>query len=189
MSNASASAEKTAGADVMYVLDTTARPSNYAPDGREISGARVHEQFIGGQIKPYRFEYGKPLELPRAIAVKFLREPAFQLTDSQGNQIPYDPTPTQPDQAQAGQKFRIDPDKTVARYDELTTESLLRRALELPSGEKFGTGKPSRKALIEFIIETRTEAQIADMAKPEDEDNFVPEPDGSMDDIDEIFGE
>lgn len=152
----------------MRVLDTTA-----------IAGPpREHEQILDGQIKAFKFEAGKGLELPEAIAVKFLKHDGFKLVDEDDNVIEYQRAPKQPDELQAGEKLILAGDEIVARLDELTNAALLKRAMAMPGGERFAN-EPNRAAIIAFMIQTKAKIAKANISKDKDvgELDFVPSAD------------
>lgn len=158
-----------------YVIDSTATPKDERVYG---SGPRTHEQIVDGVHMPFTFEYGKPLAMPEKIARKFLKHDAWKLTDASGTVLPFQRPPKQPHEAQAGEQFKLADNECVARYDELSNEALKTRVLEMPGGEKFADAAPSRKAVIEFIVQTKLAIAKANTSKVPDtgKDDFVPEP-------------
>lgn len=159
-----------------YVVDTTAQPDTIQ-NGVVISGARTHEQFVDGRIKPFVFKAGEPVAMSPATAIKFLRHDAFIRTDKDGNQIEYQRAPKQPEDLGAGERLVLKDNETVARYDELSTVALQQRAAELPGGEQFSgaNGKPDRAAMIAFIVQARTALRKANSSSDARPDEFVPE--------------
>ena len=160
--------------DTLFVLDTTAIPGK---------GTREHEMLVDGLIKSFKFEPGIPLELPLAVAIKFLRHDAFKRTDKGGDLLPYHRKPKQPDELKAGERFALKDHETIAHYGELTNVALLQRALELPGGEML-PNKGDRQVLIDFITKTEVARRKANAAKQSDlgRDDFVPEPEvGDLD--------
>jgi response regulator RpfG family c-di-GMP phosphodiesterase len=150
----------------LFVLDTTA-----------IEGKRIHEQLVNGHVKQFTFEPYKGTELDAAVAAKFLQHEAFKRVDEAGNEIEYQRPPRQPEQLQAGETLKLAGNETVARFDELTNTSLLKRACALPGGEKFIDTK-DRPGLIKFIIDAKAKLAAANKAAPEvSKDEFVPEAD------------
>ncbi len=154
--NAPASAEQVAAAgappppapepapkrEMLYVLDLSAQDEN----------GRTHELFIDGLIKQFHFKRAVPTALPPFVAVKFLKYPdSFKLTDEHGDLIPFQNTPKQPHELQAGERFRLARDATVANYGELHTSALQLRVLQLDGGERFKDSR-DREGMIEFII-------------------------------------
>lgn len=157
--------EKKTLEDDIFVLDTTAQPGV----------DRTHEMLIEGRLVPFTFKYATPLKLPFAIAMKFVNIAEFVSTDENGVPTPFKRTPVQPEQLQAGQRFRLADDETVARYDELTIEALLIRAAIMPGGEaiKRNSGK---QAIIDFLQETAKARRAANVQNDIDPDSFIPEP-------------
>jgi hypothetical protein len=153
--------------ETLFVLDTTAKPGK---------GPREHEMIVDGLVKPFKFEPGIPLELPLAVAIKFLRHDDFKRTNAKGELLPYHRKPKQPDELKAGERFTLKDHETIARYSELTDMALLQRALELPRGEMI-PDKQDREALIAFITKAEIEKRKANAAKQGDlvEGGFVPE--------------
>jgi hypothetical protein len=151
----------------MLVLDMTAQPGN---------PPREHQQIVDGRVQTYKFEPGVPLPLAPAVAVKFLRHEAFQLVDKEGQIVPYQRRPKQPDELGAGEQFKLADNETIARYDELSNASLLHRALELPGGEKFGgmADAPKRTDLIDFIAKTIVERRKANTSSDREEGSYTP---------------
>lgn len=152
----------------LLVLDTTA-----------INEPRTHEQVVDGVIRPFVFERGKPLPLPFAIASKFLVHEAFKLMNEKGEIIAWKRHPKQPDELGAGEKIKVGDDETIARYDELSNNALLQRAVVMPGGEKFAQGKdrPDRGAMISFITEATKLKRRAMLSAEKDigDGEFTPE--------------
>jgi len=152
-----------AGKSVMLVLDTTAR-----------DGIRTHEQIVQGVIKSFTFEPGKGLAMPIAIAMKFLRHDAFKLVDEAGTILEWQRRPKQLHELGAGEQLKLADNETIARIDELSNTSLLRRALEMPNGEEFNL-KSEREVMIDFIVKTTIAQNKARAARPENgPDEFTP---------------
>src|SRR5712692_9327118 len=89
----------------LFVLDTTATLA---------SGPRTHEMIVDGAVKPFTFEPSKPLPLDPAVALKFLKHAAFQLTDENGAPKEYRRRPKQPDELEAGEALILADEQTVA---------------------------------------------------------------------------
>lgn len=142
---------------ILYVLDTTATHD---------SGPRTHEQIVDGAVQPFKFEFGKPVPMPPAIALKFLRHDGFKLTDERGNVREFRRPPRQPNELQAGEKFALGSEETVARYDELSTPALQHRVLEMPGGEQFAQ-TPVRAEMIKFIVDAKAKENQRRQATPE----------------------
>lgn len=157
----------------MRVLDTTAQPAEGNPTGK-----RVHSQLIDGQIKQYEFLPGVGVDMPQAVALKFLKHDAFVLVDADNNPLPYDRTPKQPEELGAGETFKMAENETIARLDELTNSALLKRVLGMLGGEKFAEN-PDRAAIIAHIIAGKKTLAIANKSKVRDvkADEFVPDAD------------
>lgn len=159
-----APAEKT-----MRVLDKTARPGP--------NGSRTHELIVNGLPQQFTFDYTKTLDLPFAIAQKFLQHDNFVLVDESGNQIVPRRLPKQPHELGAGETLTMADDEVIARLDELNNAALLARAVTLKGGERF-VDKPEREALIAFLVEERKKLAKMNKAAPDvGGDDFIPEPD------------
>ncbi len=141
-----------------YILDPTCTQANNPKNPRE------HVMLIDGLEQPFRFVFGKPVPMPRAIAVKFLAK-GFVLTNKEGNRIEFKLRPKQPDELGAGEAFKLGADEVVARYDELSLTAIYNRAVELPGGERFAKAdrQPDKGQMIDFI--KRTKAAIAEANK------------------------
>ncbi|MCC6775634.1 MAG: hypothetical protein IT537_03200 [Hyphomicrobiales bacterium] len=150
--------KKPAEPRTMFVIDTTATPD---------AGQRVHHVMVDGLQKPFTFKTGDPLELPAAIAHKFLKDEAFVQVDKDGNRIAYKRTPKQPDELGAGETLQLTQQETVARYDELSTQALYQRVSAMIGGERFAKqpeGKPQaliRDEMIAFIIKSKEDLAAA----------------------------
>lgn len=148
---------------VMLVLDTTAR-----------DGIRTHEMIVQGVVRSFNFEVGKGLPLPTTTAVKFLKHDAFKLVDEKGEVLEWQRRPKQPNELGAGETLKLADNETIARVDELSNGALLRRALELPLGEKFSTGS-DRQEMIAFLVAVSVAANKSRAARPENGPNeFTP---------------
>lgn len=147
-------APQPAAPPMMHVLDLSA---TFEP--------RIHEMAIDGLIKQFKFLPRQPTALPPHIAVKFLKYPeSFKLTNEDGDLIPFQNTPKQPHELQAGERFKLDPDATIARFNELHTPALLVRTLQLEGGERFA-GSKDRQAMIDFIIAKTEEKRSKNMGR------------------------
>lgn len=155
--DAPAAAEAPAkGPQLWYVVDTTV----------QIDAPRTHEQIVAGRITPFKFEAATPLAMAPAIALKFLKHPAFIRTDADGKEIAYERAPKQPEELGAGEKLILKDNESIARYDELSTAALMQRAAVLPDGEKFASGtKPDREEMIAFITAFKLANRKANAAK------------------------
>lgn len=160
-----------------HVIDTTAQHGV----------SRTHEQIIDGRIKAFTFEAGKPLGMPQAIAIKFLRDAAFVRTDEKGEAVAYERAPRQPEELGAGEKLTLKDSETIARYDELSTRALLQRVVVLPGGEKFASGaaKPATEEMVAFIVAAKAAHRKANTSKASDtgRDDFVPEAEDGDDEL------
>jgi hypothetical protein len=150
----------------LFVLDSTAIPGK---------GTREHVMIVDGLEKPFRFEPGIPLQLPVAVAIKFLKHDEFKLCNPKGDLIPYQRRPKQPNELEAGETFKIADDETIAKYGELTNRALFQRALELPGGEAIRDIE-DRQGMIDFITRIEKDRREANKAKQPDigKDDFVP---------------
>lgn len=155
--------------ECFYVLDSTAvRLTGHETEDRAKGrGARTHDILIldGRQqvVRSYTFQPGTPLQLPVPVAIKFLRNQEFIRTDENGNPLPYNRQPKQPDEFGAGAKFALPDHQTIADYGELTNTALWQRALEMPGGEAIDRG--NRQALINFLIAAKTRRREANKEK------------------------
>jgi hypothetical protein len=138
------SEEKQEGVETLDVLDTTA--TQQYPE-------RTHELRIGDEIKQYTFKTGQKLALPAAIAMRFLKEPSFIVTDQDGKRIT--PPPVEPENPLA-----LGRGETIARFDELSADALMIRCKAEPGGDMFkrNTG---RQPMIQFLTE-RADAKRRD---------------------------
>lgn len=151
----------------MYVMDLTALPGH---------PPREHEMVVDGITRPFKFHAGKPLELPTEIAVKFLKHSTtFKLTDKLGNVQEWRGAPKQPEDLQAGERLRLGPDETVARYAELTDDALFVRVCQMPGGEAVARSS-DRAAIITFIMDATAARKKANSVSEADPDSFIPEP-------------
>lgn len=124
--------------DTLEVTDTTCVPG--AP-------RRVHAMMIGGSVKEIEFNLGRPTAVPLDVGLRFLKTDAFLVVDPRTGRK-YDPTPPVPTQESG---FRLGPDETVARWDELTQDALFVRAKQLPGAEDIKKGSTPKEKLIEFL--------------------------------------
>jgi hypothetical protein len=151
----------------LYVMDGSATPT---------SGDRIHElMHAGGRLKSYTFEYGKPLHLPFALAVRFLKNEGFYRTDAAGEEIPFERAPKRPEELAAGEKLTISDDQVIARYSELTNEALTLRAAMLPASEEV-VAKGPREAVIKFIVEHNIKTREQNTVHERVVDEFTPPP-------------
>lgn len=116
---------------------------------------------VHGQDWPLFRHQGCPM--PPHIAAVFLRDPAFRVVDETGATRATLPVS---ERLQAGAKrMKLEPDETVAKFEELTTKALLTRAVIRPGGEGFNA-KTARAALIEFLEAAPVTAELAEHEKP-----------------------
>jgi hypothetical protein len=152
---------------MVFVLDTTTTVAN------DEKNPRKHEQFVDGRLRPFYFQHGKPLPMVWAMALRFLKHDGFKLTNENGELLEYQHRPRQPDEYGAGERFKLAEDEVIARYDELSTMALYRRALELPGGEQFENMKgvsanEMRAALVGFIKKMKKQMAEANKSKEPD---------------------
>lgn len=129
--------------DVLFVTDQSATPAN---------SERVHTLLIDEREVNFTFQYGKELEVPREIGLKFLKNEGFVVRDGAGNKI--DRIPEQPDPFLNPKPFVLGQDQVVANFSELSDESLQTRCNMELGGERFKRGAP-RKAMIGFLLDLR----------------------------------
>lgn len=148
---------------------------------------RTHEIVYDGKVKAFTFKYGEKQKMPVDLALKFLKHDAFVVTDPDtGNR--YEPTPAAPDM---GLGVKLQPGECVARYDELSLESLIVRAKQLPGGEKLNRNL-GKQAVIDFILKQET-AKLSLVKAGADEDVAAVRG-GSSDgmtkaEVDKLFGD
>jgi len=106
---------------------------------------RNHQLIIGGQVKNFEFKEGEGLRLPFDIGMKFMQV-GFTVKEDDDDVVIDRPAETQD-----AVRFQIGEDEVVARYSELTTESLKLRAVTCPGGEKFLVQPFERSEIIHFI--------------------------------------
>jgi hypothetical protein len=122
----------------LFVEDSNAYPP-YSP--------RIHDVLMDdGSVVPTKFEHGQKVEMDEAIAAKFLKDPAFIVTNADGKRIK---PLTQNDGTAV-----LDEEEVVATYDELSLDALVVRANATMGGEKITRSKGKAK-VIEFLKEVR----------------------------------
>lgn len=156
----------------MYVLDTTCRPGP--------TGSRTHDMVVGGLLKPFTFEYGKPLGMPREVALKFLKHEPFKHTNADGDVIPYQRAPKQPEDLGAGEALTVNADETVARFDELSTIALQNRSIATFGGEKYATSA-DRDAMVAFLVAAKPKLPDIVQRKTVDREDDLLDDDGDED--------
>jgi hypothetical protein len=161
--------------DKVLIVDTNAHPDQPSADGtKTIKGSRVHEMMIDGRKRAFVFEHGVPLAVEWPVAIRFLRDEAFRLVDENGEELPFQRTPKQPHELEAGQQFRLGDEETVARYEELHDEALRLRAMQIPGGERFGRST-NRDAMVEFIMSANASRRRENTARPPSDEEFTPD--------------
>lgn len=116
---------------------------------------RVHEP-APGHI--YALSFDKATEMPRQHAVVFLRDPAFRVFDEAGAEQTGLPGAERGDAL--NKRPALEPDETIARFDELTTTALLARAVLRPGGHEIPP--KDRKALVAFLHQAPVKAEAAE---------------------------
>lgn len=119
-------------------------------DRNATSGSRTHHPLGLGQ-EAVVFNPGKKTQMPQEIAAKFLCDPAFHVFDPDGNRVT---ALRQVTAEEAKQGIVLAEDEVIAKFDELSQESLLRRAHLLPGGEAFKKNA-RRDDLVEFLLTKR----------------------------------
>ena len=119
-------------------------------DGKPV--ARSHDVIIGRdgddvQIKTYHLSSQKGTKMPLDHAMKFLH-PGFRVVDGDG--VVIKPVEKR-ERIVAPQQLR--PDELVAGVEELSDESLFKRAKVLPLSDGI-TLESSRQEMIDFIVST-----------------------------------
>lgn len=109
---------------------------------------RVHEIIVDGETHRVEMKYSKKTQLPYALAMKFLIDKSFHVTDETGKRIR--PTAKTPD----GKAMQLEDNQVVAYLDELTQGALAERAAAAPGGEMF-KGNSKKDEMIEFLIANR----------------------------------
>lgn len=131
---------------------------------------RVHDAPSG---RRYPLDAVEPTYMPKADALVFLRDAAFEVYDE--NDALQAPLPAS--EAAGERKItELAAEECVARYDELTTAALLARVAARPGGASIDT-MASREQLIGFLM--RAPTKVA--ASPQETARTVP---GQPDDID-----
>jgi hypothetical protein len=136
--------------ETLYVMDTTATPAY---------PTRTHEHLIDGVPTQFTFAVGQKLPLSIDKALKFLKDPAFIVTDADGKR--YDPTPKEPTGAAA---VELAPNELIARIDELSTDALVIRAKQINGGEGFKK-QDGREKIIAFLIEKTAATRANEAAR------------------------
>lgn len=171
-------AAKIEAGQIVFVIDTTAVPTSDNPDG-----VRTHTVEVNGMDKRFVFKPDEPKELPKFVAAKFLKHEGFIRVDEEGNQMPWEDVPKQPDELAAGEKFRLEANQTIARLDELTNEALAHRAALLPRGDVMLNQATRREEVVNFILDAEKKRRVEN-TRPEndDPDMYTPPPLTGLDD-------
>lgn len=129
--------------DILFVLDKTAK-APHVP--------REHDLLLDdGRVTTYRFEENKPLEMPRAHAVRFgARDPNFEIFDVDGNRVDFSANKAKP--AEGHVAPTIPHGCCIARFEELTADSLVVRANAEKGGLTFSK-RTTKDALVSFLTE------------------------------------
>lgn len=144
--------------------------SSCTPEAQE----RTHSVNFGGEKVSVTFKYGEPTVLPYELAMKFNVE-GFTLESTDGAPL------VLPTQAKDAVALHLEADECVAKYYELTTESLVLRAVQKPNGEIFGdAGEEDRSDLVAFLSgkgPDGTGEAGDDQSEIDDEDSLIEEDD------------
>jgi hypothetical protein len=136
--------------ETLLVLDTTATAAY---------PTRTHEHIVDGLPQQVTFKVGEKLALPVALALKFLKDPAFIVTDP-ATGMRYDPTPKEPQ----GNSLELAPNEIIARIDELSTDALVIRAKQIDGGENFKK-QDGREKLIAFLADKTKANRVREAAR------------------------
>lgn len=120
---------------------------------------RVHE--IGEVSYPLFRE--KPCLMPVEHAVFFLRDPAFKVVNADGVQQTSLPSETNADGKKRAPE--LEPNETIAKFEELLKPALLARAKIRPGGEAL-TDDASRDELIAFLMNAPLQRDLPEHEKP-----------------------
>lgn len=101
------------------------------------------------EVRTYDLYGDKPTPMPMEHAMRFLVDPAFRVESPQGKRIPYVPK-----QDVSKPITRLGEDEIVVKYEELSRDSLFRRAKVLPGSEDIQQNTPVA-AMVEFIMAWR----------------------------------
>lgn len=108
---------------------------------------RVHEILLAnGAVKRIPLTADTVFALPEVEARKFLKDPAFEVTNADGIVVPAI-TEEQQDRVQPS---RLAPQYVIARWTELTTDALMTRA-GVRAGFEHLPPNPEREVLIDFL--------------------------------------
>jgi hypothetical protein len=148
--------------EYLEVTDTTCSPTY---------PRRTHDIMVSGVIRQVTFEIGQPQLLPIDVALRFLKDDAFVVTDPRTGKK-YDPTPPQPD-IHSGAAFALASDEVVAKLDELTQEALFIRSKQMQGAEDIKKGTPKEK-LISFLARSRAKTGTGAPSSRVDEMDAIP---------------
>jgi hypothetical protein len=155
-----APAPRTPASAELDVLDTTATISY---------PKREHTIIVNGEEVTYLFEQGKPRRMPAAHAMKFVKYPAFQVTDpATGKRFEPIADPSQRQVSIAA----LAPNQVIASLDELTPKALLHRCHTMNGGERYGANSDPRE-MIAFIIAATAPQQAEGGADEMDADQLA----------------
>lgn len=155
------------------VFDLNAR--NVDPQDHARVLPRHHDSRLGVS---WPLRCNEPCYMPEVEARVFLKDPAFKVLNSDGEEVP----PLSQDQQSRNLPAVLAPYLVIANLAELTTDALLTRAAQMRGGQHLNSTTP-REKLIKFLIERQTSKDA--VAKPGES-----LADGEVDDIhgDEALG-
>lgn len=131
------------GPKIFTVYDTNAKAGGQG---------RIHEiitEMRGDEVistKSYVLFSDRACQMPEEHALKFLRDKAFVVMDDKAKQV----KPVEVKEI-TGVKMRLEPDETIAKFEEMTRESLLRRAKVLPGSEEL-KASDDKETIIAFLV-------------------------------------
>lgn len=130
--------------------------------GSEAHIARTHVlRDNTGREHTFVFPPGTHVEVPYEIALRLIPIDGFEVLDAKtGRRIVVD-------QAR-GQLTKLDlkPDEVIANLEELTRDSLMVRARNLPGGDKLGQGS-AKSDLVAFIMTGGATPRVDDAVEPD----------------------
>lgn len=133
---------------VYFVKDTNAKP-NKVRQHKIITAMHMADDgatVVIDDFQLYNLSSSIPCEMPEAHALQFLKDESFIVTDSNGVRI----KPVIKKDTDVG-KIVLEDDELIAKYDELTQESLYKRCKIIPGTEHIK--KNTRKGdLIEHLM-------------------------------------
>lgn len=122
------------------------------------SGPRIHDAPSGVS---YSLQAAVGAKMPPADAAVFLRDPAFRVFDEAGRERVPLPDAENLDALKA--RPDLEPDETIARYEELLDSALQARVAIRPGGHELAGA--DREALIDFLETAPTVAELAPAAR------------------------